>query len=118
MKNILICGAGRSASDLITYMLQHAEENDWDVTVGDISVETAEKKIGGHPRGKAVFFDCFDDEVMTKYIKDADIVIVSENPADDIRNAREIAWVIKHGAVVRSPDDCSVIHPPVAGTCQ
>ena len=75
MKNILICGAGRSATDAITYLLEHAEENDWFVTVGDISVETAEKKIGAHPRGRAVYFDCFDDEIMTKYIKEADIVI-------------------------------------------
>jgi saccharopine dehydrogenase-like NADP-dependent oxidoreductase len=75
MKNILICGAGRSATDLITYMLQHSEENDWFVTVGDIEVETAEKKIGGHPRGKAVYFDCYDDAIMDRQIKGADMVI-------------------------------------------
>ena len=75
MKNVLICGAGMSATDLISYMLQHAEEYDWFVTVGDIVVDTAERKIGGHPRGKAVYFDCYDPEIMEKYIKDADIVI-------------------------------------------
>lgn len=75
MKNILICGAGRSATDLITYMLKHAEEYDWNITVGDISVDTAALKIGGHPRGKAVYFDCYDDEIMARHIKDADIVI-------------------------------------------
>ncbi len=47
----------------------------WNVTVGDISVETAKMKIGGHPRGKAVYFDCYDDTIMERYIKDADIVI-------------------------------------------
>ncbi|RLD20689.1 MAG: saccharopine dehydrogenase [Bacteroidetes bacterium] len=75
MKNILICGAGRSATDLIDYMLKHAEEHDWNVTVGDISVEAAATKIDGHPRGKAVFFDSNDEEIMQRYIKDADIVI-------------------------------------------
>ena len=75
MKNVLICGAGRSATDLITYMLQHAEENDWFVTVGDIAVETAARKIGGHQRGKAVYFDCYDDALMERYIQNADIVI-------------------------------------------
>jgi saccharopine dehydrogenase (NADP+, L-glutamate forming) len=75
MKNVLICGAGMSASDLISYMLDHAEANNWHVTVGDISVETAEKKIDGHPRGRAVYFDCYDDAIMHRYIKDADIVI-------------------------------------------
>ncbi|MEN8798356.1 MAG: saccharopine dehydrogenase C-terminal domain-containing protein [Flavobacteriaceae bacterium] len=75
MKNVLICGAGRSATDLISYMLEHAEEYNWYVTVGDILVETAKMKIGGHPRGKAVYFDCYDDRIMERYIKDADIVI-------------------------------------------
>ncbi|NNE03777.1 MAG: saccharopine dehydrogenase [Eudoraea sp.] len=75
MKNVLICGAGMSATDLISYMLKHAEEYDWQVTVGDILVETVTKKIGGHPRGRAVYFDCYDAEIMERYIKDADIVI-------------------------------------------
>jgi saccharopine dehydrogenase-like NADP-dependent oxidoreductase len=75
MKNILICGAGRSATDLISYMLQHSEEYNWYVTVGDIAVETAAMKIDGHPRGKAVYFDCYDDAIMERDIKDADIVI-------------------------------------------
>ena len=75
MKNVLICGAGMSATDLISYMLKHAEEYNWNVTVGDILVETAKLKIGGHPRGKAVYFDCYDDVIMERYIKDADIVI-------------------------------------------
>ena len=75
MKNVLICGAGMSATDLIYYMLEHAEEYNWHITVGDISEETAKMKIGGHPRGKAVYFDCYDDAIMVRYIKDADIVI-------------------------------------------
>jgi len=32
MKNVLICGAGMSATDLISYMLTHAEEYNWEVT--------------------------------------------------------------------------------------
>ena len=64
-----------SATDLISYMLEHAQEYDWQVTVGDIDVDTADQKIGGHPRGKAVYFDCYDDAIMERYIKDADIVI-------------------------------------------
>ncbi|WP_297798470.1 saccharopine dehydrogenase C-terminal domain-containing protein [uncultured Eudoraea sp.] len=55
MKNVLICGAGMSATDLISYMLKHAEEYNWFITV--------------------VYFDCYDDTIMERYIKDADIVI-------------------------------------------
>ena len=75
MKNVLICGAGMSATDLISYMLRCADKFDWTVTVGDIRVDVASQKIGGHPRGKAVYFDCYDSEIMERYIKDADIVI-------------------------------------------
>ena len=75
VKNVLICGAGMSATDLISYMLKHAEEYNWNVTVGDIDVETVKMKIGGHPRGKAVYFDCYDNSIMEHYIKDSDIVI-------------------------------------------
>ena len=45
MKNILIIGAGRSATTLIAYFLEHSEANDWCITVGDISAELCEKKI-------------------------------------------------------------------------
>ena len=64
-----------SATDLIGYMLSHAEKYNWLITVGDIDVAIAERKIGGHPRGKAVYFDCYDPEIMERYIRDADIVI-------------------------------------------
>ena len=38
MKNVLICGAGMSATDLISYMLKHAEEYNWDVTEDNIAL--------------------------------------------------------------------------------
>ena len=97
MKNILICGAGRSATDLISYMLQHSEENNWFVTVGDVAVDTAAKKIGGHPRGKAVYFDCYDDAIMERYIKDADIVISLLPPG---MHAAAAKIALKHNAHV------------------
>jgi hypothetical protein len=49
-------------------MLQHSEKYDWYVTVGDIDVDTATQKIDGHPRGKAVYFDCYDD-AFTRAVK-------------------------------------------------
>ncbi len=97
MKKVLICGAGRSATDLISYMLKHSEENDWYVTVGDIDVETAAKKIEGHPRGKAVYFDCYDDANMERYIKDADMVISLLPPG---MHAAAAKIALKHNAHV------------------
>ena len=97
MKNVLICGAGMSATDLISYMLKNAEEYNWNVTVGDILVETAKRKIGGHPRGKAVYFDCYDDAIMERYIKDADIVISLLPPG---MHAAAAKIALKHNAHV------------------
>ena len=50
MKNILVIGAGRSATVLIQYFLDNAETQDWSVTVGDISEALASDKVGSHPR--------------------------------------------------------------------
>ena len=97
MKNVLICGAGMSATDLISYMLKNAEEYNWNVTVGDILIETAKRKIGGHPRGKAVYFDCYDDAIMERYIKDADIVISLLPPG---MHAAAAKIALKHNAHV------------------
>jgi saccharopine dehydrogenase-like NADP-dependent oxidoreductase len=97
MKNILICGAGRSATDLITYMLQQAEKYDWQVTVGDVAVETAAMKIDGHPRGKAVYLDCYDDAIMERHIKGVDIVISLLPPG---MHAAAAKIALKHNAHV------------------
>ena len=66
---------GYKPSAAEAYMLQHADQYDWNVTVGDIDLATVETKIGGHLRGKAVYFDCYDNELMEKHIKGSDIVI-------------------------------------------
>lgn len=75
MKKILILGAGLSASSLIKYLLEHSDENDWKVIVGDQSKELAEKKVNGHPRGHAIYFDVFNEELKSKQISEADVVI-------------------------------------------
>ena len=45
MQKILILGAGLSASSLIKYLLEYSEKYDWKIRIGDLSVETAERKI-------------------------------------------------------------------------
>ena len=49
--------------------------------------------------------------------KQADILILGSNPADDIANTRDIRYVIRQGSIQRSPDDCSVIEPPISQSC-
>ena len=64
MKNILVIGAGRSATDLIHYLLERAEENDWHITVGDFDEALAQQKVGDHPRGQAIFLDATEDHTL------------------------------------------------------
>lgn len=75
MKHILVLGAGQSAPYLISYFLRNATENDWFVTVGDIHLELAQKRVNDHPRGNAVKFDVNDETLRHTHIRKADIVI-------------------------------------------
>lgn len=75
MQKILIIGAGRSATSLIQYMLDNAATYNWQITVADMSLELANKKINGNPRGTAVEFNVMDTEHRISLIKDADMVV-------------------------------------------
>jgi hypothetical protein len=50
--------------------------------------------------------------------KQADILLLGSNPAEDIANSKDIRYVIRKGTVMRSPEDCSVIEPPLSQTCR
>ncbi len=75
MQKILLIGAGRSASSLIRYLLDHASECDWEITVADVSLEMAQHKTGQHPRAKALAFDMQDEAQRSTHIQAADLVI-------------------------------------------
>lgn len=75
MKKILVLGAGLSTPSLINYLLEHAEEHNWQVHVGDYDEKAAASRVRSHPRGKAFKFDVFNDEQRTSEIRSADIVI-------------------------------------------
>jgi len=75
MKNILLFGAGKSATVLIDYLLSNAEKEDWQLTVVDADINLAQSKIGISPYGKAVSFDINDETDRKRFISDASIVI-------------------------------------------
>lgn len=75
MKKVLVLGAGRSSSALIDYLLEHAESENWQVVVGDMSLEAAAEKVSGHPRGKAIQFNLTDTSSAITHISSADAVI-------------------------------------------
>jgi saccharopine dehydrogenase-like NADP-dependent oxidoreductase len=75
MKNILVIGAGLSASTMIKYLLDHAELHNWNIKLGDKDLSLAERKINNHPRGKAIFFDATDRKQSSDEVSHADLVV-------------------------------------------
>jgi saccharopine dehydrogenase-like NADP-dependent oxidoreductase len=75
MRNILIIGAGRSASSLIQYLLQKSDVENVHIVIGDLSLALAEKKTNGHPNATAIALDIFDKKQRSEAISTADIVI-------------------------------------------
>lgn len=75
MKTILVLGAGRSSSALITYLLRHAVLQEWKIVVGDVSEAAARLRIGGSTRGHAILFDIHDKTIAAETVRGADVVI-------------------------------------------
>lgn len=75
MKQVLIIGAGRSATSLIHYMLEHAPKHDWEIIVADSNLALAEEKVAPYPIGKAVTFNALDEAERQPYLEAADFVV-------------------------------------------
>jgi saccharopine dehydrogenase (NADP+, L-glutamate forming) len=75
MKQILVLGAGLSATSLIDYLLKQAELYDWYIVLADIDEKLAQKKLKGHPRGKAQAFDVADSAAIDSLLDQKDVVV-------------------------------------------
>lgn len=74
-KHILVVGAGRSSSALISYLLKQSIPNNWTITVGDISKQMAAERMAGQGSGCAIEFNIEDEQSSCKAIASADVVI-------------------------------------------
>jgi saccharopine dehydrogenase-like NADP-dependent oxidoreductase len=75
MRNILLIGAGRSSSYLIKYFLDHSAQQQWTLTVADISLESAKQKTGNHNNSRAIAFDINNESQRREEIGKADLVV-------------------------------------------
>jgi saccharopine dehydrogenase (NADP+, L-glutamate forming) len=75
MNNILIIGAGRSATVLIKYVLEQARIYNWYVTVADSNPQLAEQKVGSHPNGRPAWLDVTKVNDRREMIGRADVVV-------------------------------------------
>jgi len=75
MRNILIIGAGKSASTLIQYLLNKAVTEKLHLTIADLSLALAQKKCSNHPNATPIAFDIHNVTQRQAEIQKATIVI-------------------------------------------
>ncbi|WP_298999344.1 saccharopine dehydrogenase C-terminal domain-containing protein [uncultured Tenacibaculum sp.] len=96
MRNILIIGAGRSSSSLIKYLLEKSSQENLHITIGDVSLESAQSKINNHKNATAIQLDVFNAEQRANAIQKADIVISMLPASFHIEVARDCITYGKH----------------------
>ncbi len=96
MRNILIIGAGRSATSLIKYLLDKSESEDLFITIGDLTEESAQKFTVGHPNAKGIKLDVFDAKQRSESIESADLVISMLPARFHIEVAKDCILYKKH----------------------
>ena len=96
MKNILLFGAGKSASVLIEYLTENAVENNWFITVVDADKKLIEQKTKLHPLSSAIEADITHDILRSKLIENCDLVISMMPPFLHILIAKNCVQFSKH----------------------
>ena len=96
MRNILIIGAGRSASSLIQYLLDKSVDEKLHLTIGDISLDLAKRKTNSHSNATAIALDIFDENQRKNQIQKADIVISMLPAHMHIEVAKDCIFYKKH----------------------
>ena len=96
MKNLLVIGAGRSATVFISYILDQARENNFMVTVADADIELAKKKINNHPNGRSTWLDASKHNDRKDLIQRHDVVVSLLPPQMHLEVAQDCIVLGKH----------------------
>ncbi|MEO6844014.1 MAG: hypothetical protein ABI184_02510, partial [Ginsengibacter sp.] len=75
MKEILLFGAGKSATCLIDYLGKCCDLNKWKFIVCDSNLALAQSKTTNFSSAEAVSFDVSNESMRHKFISKADMVI-------------------------------------------
>src|SRR5438046_10486956 len=81
MKQILLFGAGKSATVLIEYLLKQAEAEHWKLVVVDQDAALVKLKLGNSVLATALSFDIKDETQRKAHILESDLVISLLPPA-------------------------------------
>ncbi|MCW5921464.1 MAG: saccharopine dehydrogenase NADP-binding domain-containing protein [Saprospiraceae bacterium] len=96
MKNLLIIGAGRSATALIKYVLEQARQHDFFITLADADLEMARRKINDHPKGRAIWLDASKTNDRRDIISRHDVVVSLLPPQMHLEVAQDCISLGKH----------------------
>lgn len=75
MKNILVIGAGLSASSMLRYFTENAEKEDWNIKVVDRDADLAKSKVEGCDRAEGFSINALEASERQPLIEWADLVI-------------------------------------------
>jgi len=81
MKQILLFGAGKSSTALITYLLVNASAENWELTIADANEQAIREKIGDSTHAKPAAIDITNEEKRKALVQASDIVISLLPPA-------------------------------------
>jgi len=96
MQNLLIIGAGRSATALINYILEQARQYNFFVTVGDADMALAQQKINGYPNGRAIWLDASKPNDRKDIINRHDVIVSLLPPQMHLDVAQDCIVLGKH----------------------
>jgi len=96
LKNILLFGAGKSASVLIEYLIENAVENAWHVTVVDTDKNLIEQKTKKSLSATAIGVDITNDITRKELVQNCDLVISMMPAFLHILIARDCVHYSKH----------------------
>lgn len=81
MKQILLFGAGKSATSLIRYLITVTASHGWQLVVAESNLALAAAKIGNTPHARAVHLQVENENERNALVQQADIVISLLPPA-------------------------------------
>ena len=96
MRKILVIGAGKSASNLITYLVEKSEQENLHITIGDLTVEHAQSLIKNNANATAIKLDIFNEADRKIAVQNADIVISMLPARFHIEVAKDCVTYGKH----------------------
>jgi len=105
LKNLLVLGAGKSATVLIDDLNKTCAEKNWSLVVADADLNTAQSKITDASVAKAIELDITNTDARRMLITDADVVISLLPPHLHIHVAMDCAAIGRHLLTASYVDD-------------